>query len=106
MGGEGTETLLNALLVSDIGKDFRKDRKLTSIQSRNMKSGLSHEGKKTDGFQTYGFTTGIRTGDDQKVKILTEMNIDGNDLFRRKQRMASLADVNIMIRIKNRLGCV
>ena len=50
MGGEGTETLLDALLVTDIGKDFRKDRKLTSIQSRNMKSGLSHEGKQSDGF--------------------------------------------------------
>ena len=50
MGGEGTEALLNALLIANICKYFRKNRKLATVQCRNMKAGLSHEGKQSDGF--------------------------------------------------------
>ena len=50
MGGEGTETLLNALLVTDICKYFCKNRKLAAVERRYMKTGLSHEGKQSDGF--------------------------------------------------------
>ena len=106
MGGEGTEALLNALLVANICEYFRKNRKLAAIQRRNMKACLSHEGKQSDGFQAYGFTTGIGTGDDQKVKILSEVDVNRDYLFRRKKRMTSLSDLDIVIHIKNWLRCI
>ncbi len=106
MGGEGTEALLNALLIANVCKYFRKNRKLAAVQCRNMKAGLSHEGKKSDGFQADGFTTGIRAGDDQKIKILSEMDVNRDYLFRRKERMTSLPDLDTVIGIENRLRCI
>ena len=49
MRREGTETLLDALLVADIREDFMEDRELGAIRRRNMQSGLSHQSKETDG---------------------------------------------------------
>ena len=54
-----------------------------------MQSGLSHQGKKSDCFQGNGFTAGIRTGDDQQFKILTELNVDRNDFLFIEKRMSS-----------------
>ena len=106
MGGEGTEALLNALLVANICEYFRKNRKLAAVKCRNMKTGLSHESKQSNGFQADGFTTGIGACDDQKIKILSEMDVNRDYLFRRKERMTSLPDLDIVIRIKNRLRCI
>ena len=36
MGGEGAQALLDALLVSDICINFREDRQLRPIQSRDV----------------------------------------------------------------------
>ena len=50
MGGEGTERLLDTLLVSDIRIDFLKNRQFGTVKCRNVKTCLSHQGKKTDRF--------------------------------------------------------
>ena len=50
MGGEGRETLLDALFISNIGKYIIKYIQSGTIQCRNMKSGLSHQSKQTQCF--------------------------------------------------------
>ena len=50
MGREGTQGLLNALLISDISKDLIKNRELGMVKSRDVKTGLSHKCEETDGF--------------------------------------------------------
>ena len=45
VGGEGTEALLNTLLVSDVGKHLFKDSQLRSVKRRYMEACLPHQGK-------------------------------------------------------------
>lgn len=45
MRGEGTEALLNTLLVSDVGKHLFKDSQLRSVKRRYMEACLPHQGK-------------------------------------------------------------
>ena len=71
-----------------------------------MKSGLSHEGKQSHGFQGYGFAACVGSGDHKQIEILSQMNINGNHLFGGKQRMASLTDADIMFRVKKGHGSV
>ena len=46
MGGKGTETLLNTLFIPNVCKYLPEYRKFGTVQSRNVKSGLPHQGKK------------------------------------------------------------
>ena len=43
MGGKGGQTLLNALLISDIGEDLPEKRELRALRRRDEKSRLPHE---------------------------------------------------------------
>ena len=45
MRGEGTEALLNALLIADIGIYFFVNPQMGVVKGRNVKACLSHEGK-------------------------------------------------------------
>ena len=42
MSGECTQTLLNALLISDVGKYLIEDSKLGAVECRNVETRLSH----------------------------------------------------------------
>ena len=50
VGREGTETLLNALLVSNVGKYIVKDSQLRAVKGRNVEARLSHESKQAHSF--------------------------------------------------------
>ena len=71
-----------------------------------MKPRLTHECKKSDGFECDGLTTGIRTGDDKKVEILSKIYVYGNNLFCINKRMTSLFYVDVAVLIHNRLAAV
>ena len=50
VGREGTEALFNALLITNVCKYFFKNRQLRAVKGWNMKTCLSHKGKKADCF--------------------------------------------------------
>ena len=50
MRREGTQALLNALLISDICIDLFKHCQFRTVSGRDVKAGLSHQGKKSYGF--------------------------------------------------------
>ena len=64
---------------------------------RNMKAGLSHQGKKAHGFQGNSFTAGVGAGDDQQVEVFAQPDGDGNDLLRIQQGMAAFLDVDASV---------
>ena len=71
VGREGTQVLLNALLVSDIGKYFLKNSQFRTVKGRNVQARLSHQGKQTDGFNRNGLTAGVRSCHNQQIEIFS-----------------------------------
>ena len=69
-----------------------------------MKPGLSHQRQKSHGFQGYGLSAGVGAGDDQQMKFLSQMDIDGNYPVFVDQRVAALADVDITVRVEQGAG--
>ena len=43
VGGEGTQRMLDALLITDIGVNLVENGKGGSVECRNVKSGLAHQ---------------------------------------------------------------
>ena len=76
------------------------------VKCRDMQSGLSHQGKKSDCFQGNGFTAGIRTGDDQQFKILTELDVDRYDFLFIEKRMSSFFDEDTAFLVEIRLCAI
>ena len=57
-----------------------------------MQTGLSEQCKQSDGLQGDRFSSGIWSGDHEHREILSDADIDRDDLFRIKQWMAALFD--------------
>ena len=55
MGGEGTEALLNTLLIPDIREDLCKKQKARAVKGGNVQAGLSHKGKQPQRFSEKRF---------------------------------------------------
>ena len=106
MGGEGTETLLDTLLITDVRIDIIKNSQFGSILCRNMQTRLSHQGEQTNRFQGDCLTTCVRSGDDQQVEGISQMHIDGNDFFGIQKWVTSLPDADASFCIKNRCHTV
>ena len=56
MRGEGTQALLNALLIPDVRIDLMENGKLRTVQGGNMKAGLPHQAEKPRCFQAVSYT--------------------------------------------------
>ena len=103
MGGEGTEALLDTLLVPDIRIHFFVHPQVGAVESRDMQPRLSHQGKQSHRFQGHGLAAGVGPGNNQQVVCLSQRNVNGNHLVLRNQRVASFLDMNIIL-VKQRLA--
>ena len=106
MRGKSTQRLFNALLIPDICINLMKKSQLTAVKSRNVKSCLTHKSKQTNGFQRNCFSSGIRTCDNQKVKIISQTDINGNYFLFWNQRMAGFFQEHTAFLVKNRFASV
>ena len=82
----GTRRYLRTARCSAHRRCLRKHRQKRPsselVKGRNVKSGLSHQGQKTDGFQGDGLTAGVGAGDDEQVgNPCPARSVDGNDLL-------------------------
>jgi hypothetical protein len=102
MGRERGEILLNALLIPDICINLRKNTKLRTVKRRNVKPGLTHQGEQSHRLEGNRFTAGVGTCHNQKVKVLSKADVDGNHLFPVQQRVASFPDIDGMFHVKKR----
>ena len=62
VGGEGAETLLDTLLVADVGKDLAVDGDAGIRRGRDVHAALDHECQEADGFEGHGFAAGVGAG--------------------------------------------
>ena len=106
MGGEGTQRLFDALLVSDIRVDLFEHGQLRAVQRRDMKAGLAHQRQQPDRFQRDGFAAGVRSRDDQKIERVAETDINRNHFVFVDQRMTRTSKDDPPLRVKNRRGRV
>ena len=106
MGGEGRQTLLNALFVANIGKYIFENAETGAVRGGNVKPRLPHQGQESDRFQRNCFAARIWSRDDQQVKIFSEPDIDRDDLFAVEQRVPAFTDINDALVVKDRHGCV
>ena len=70
MSGKRAETLLDALLISDIREDLTKDTELRAGSGRNVHAALRHESQQSDGLENDGFSSCVRTCHEEQVEIL------------------------------------
>ena len=59
-------------------KNLPEHGKPGPVLGRDMKAGLSHQAEQSRGFQGNRFSARIRPGDDEKVIIPAQTDIDGN----------------------------
>ncbi len=67
-----------------------------------MKTGHTHQLEETDRFHRYGFAAGVGACDDDHVVVLTDCQIDGNDLLGIDQWMPTTVDADHMILVEGR----
>ncbi|MNO86305.1 hypothetical protein D3C76_777010 [compost metagenome] len=89
MAGEGTQALLNALLVADIGINRIEYAKLAAVLSRHKQPGHRHQAEQADRFQRDGLPPSVRAGDDNRRVLVPQLHIDRHHLIRRDQRMSA-----------------
>ena len=100
MRGERGQALLDALLVTDVRIHLAEQGQFTVLSGRNVESCHSHQLKETDCFQCDRFAAGVRAGDNDHVVILSDGQIDGNNLLRINEGMASLVNPDDVVLVK------
>ena len=104
MAGEGTQTLLDRLLITYICVDFREQGEPGMFSGRNVQPCLSHEGKKPHCLEADCLAACIRAGDDQQVIGVSQTDVNGNNASAVDQGMPCLAQVDdpVLIEIRHR----
>ena len=101
--GEGGQILLDALLIPDVGEDLPEHRDLAPVSRRDVQTCHPHELQQADRLERHRLAAGVRSGDDDHVRVLpAEGNIDGDDLLLVDQRVARLAERDIVLLIHHR----
>ena len=104
VGGEGGQTLFDALLVADICEHLPEEREFTPVSRRNMQSRHAHQLEQTHCLERDRLASGVGSGDDDHIVVGTQFDIDGNDLFGVDQGMTAVADVDVVFIVENRPG--
>ena len=86
--GERGQALLDALLVTDIGVNMLKQADFRLLVRRNMQAAGSHERQQTEGFERNRLAAGVWAGDDERVVIIADGDVDRHRLILIEQRMA------------------
>src|SRR5690242_5408385 len=90
---ESAQTLLNTLLITDIGENFLENGNLRLLFRWNMQTRLSHQGEQSDRLERDRLTPRVWAGNDHHKELAPQMKIDRHDLAG-QQRMASVAQLN------------
>ena len=98
--------MLNALLVSDIGKHAVKNANGRAVISRYLKSCLRHQRKQTESFKRDRLSSRVGTRDDNGVVSVTDRDINGNDLALCDKGMARAVELDHSVAVYFRLAGV
>jgi len=89
VGRECTQTLLQALLISNVRLHAVKYRHQRALIGRDKQARLSHQRQQACRLERDRLAAGIRTGDQQQVEIITQIETDRDDLAA-QERMPSI----------------
>ena len=87
MRGEGRKRLLNALFISDVRVNVLKQTDLALLVCRDVQAGGRHQAEQPQCFERHGLTARVRTGDDQRVVVVADGDIDRHRLILVEQRV-------------------
>ena len=91
---ESGQILFNALLIADVRQHPLVDRNGTLVRRRDVETALGHQRQQAKGLEGDGLAAGIGASDDQCIKGVSQLDVNGHRLLRVQQRMAGLAEVD------------
>ena len=87
MRGEGGERLLDALLVADIRVNMLEQADLRLLVCRDVQAGSRHQAQKPQRLERHGFAARVWAGDDQRVVVVADGDVDRHGLVLVEQRV-------------------
>ena len=104
MGRKSGQGLLNGLLVADIHQHPFKHRHLAVVPYGDQQAALGHDCQQTQCFQRHRLTTRVGAGDNQRIKLASQLYVNGNHLFRVNEGMAGTTQASMTIGGQRRLN--
>ena len=95
--------MFDTLLVTDVCIDFLEQGNTAAVRSRYMQTGERHKLQKSCCLQGDCLSSGVRTCDDEKVKVFSQAYIDRDDFFLVDQRVPCLSKIDYSFRVNDRL---
>ena len=86
--GKRRKALLYALLVANIGVNVLEKADFRLLIRRNMQAACRHQRQQAKGFERNRLAAGVRAGDDERVVIVADGDVNRNRLILVQQRMA------------------
>ena len=81
MGGICREVIENRLVITDVDEDILEDAHARVLIQRRQHPALGHILDYADRLETYRFSTGIRTGNDQNTFRRGQAYVERHDLL-------------------------
>ena len=94
MGREGRQALLDALLVADVRQHPLINGHGAPVRRRDVEAALGHQRQQAQGLEGHGLAAGVGTGDDQGVKGVPQLDVDGHRRLGVQQGVAGLAQMD------------
>ena len=94
MGREGRQALLDALLVADVRQHPLIDGHGAPVRRRDVEAALGHQRQQAQGLEGHGLAAGVGTGDDQGVKGVPQLDVDGHRRLGVQQGVTGLAQMD------------
>ena len=98
--------MFDTLLITYVGIDFLEQGNTAAVRSRYMQAGECHKFQKSCCLQGDCLSAGVRTCDDEKVKLFSQADIDRNDFFLVNQRVPCLSQIDNAVCVDDRLCAV
>ena len=94
MGREGGQALLDALLVADVRQHPVEHAHRAAVSRGDMQPALGHQRQQSQRLQAHRLAAGVGPGDDQGVKGLPQLDVDGYRPSAVQQGVAGLAELD------------
>ena len=89
---ERGQALLDALLIADVRHDLVEHGQTAAVRGGDVQAALRHHGEQAHGLERDGLAAGVGAGDDERIVIFPQRNVDGHDRVLRDERMARASE--------------
>ena len=100
------QTLFDALLVANVRQHFFIAGDLALVRHGNVQTALGHDRQQSQRLEAHGLAAGIGAGDDQGIKRVAQLDVDGHGLFGVQQRVPGTPQMDAAVPAQGRTGGV